>query len=429
MRDGSYSGQNFGTAGRLLVKKAVSGGGYIRTAYFQFNLTGTAPISVRRPPTHRQRDGRLVGSVDPVAAYGVASNWTELGISLRQRPRAGGTPLATVTVTGTTLRTYQFDLTTYLKQQQALGNRTVSVAIAGVSTTFGTVTFNSRESAFGGSATAAQQRHDADTHPHADTHPDADAHADSDSNTHADSDPDSHSDPDSDVGDTAAGGGCVRPGWAVLGSEFRRRRATDRQDAAAGGGYVRTAYLQFNLAGAAPITSAVLRLTGGEVPGATNEPSIIVAAYGVVSNWTENGITSASAPPFGGTPLALTTVSGTTTRVYQFDLTAYLQQQQVLGVTTVSVAIAGIATTNGQVTFNSREAATGRPQLLINGGGTDVDAEPGPHTDANPDSHTHPDVDSDPNSDARSDRRAQRLRHVGQCVPRQRVQHLPGRVH
>ena len=45
VRDGTYAGQNFGTAGQLLVKNAVSGGGYVRTAYLKFDLTGTGPIT------------------------------------------------------------------------------------------------------------------------------------------------------------------------------------------------------------------------------------------------------------------------------------------------------------------------------------------------------------------------------------------------
>ncbi len=139
------------------------------------------------------------------------------------------------------------------------------------------------------------------------------------------------------------------------------------KDAVAGNGYVRTAYFQFNLAGLAPITNAALELYGSELPGTSIESSINIAAYAVSrSTWAQNSITDANAPAFGGAPLATIAVSGTAARLYSFNLTAYLQQQQALGNTTASIALTGIKYTNGIVAFNSTNAASNGPALLVN---------------------------------------------------------------
>jgi hypothetical protein len=139
------------------------------------------------------------------------------------------------------------------------------------------------------------------------------------------------------------------------------------KDAIAGDGYVRTAYLQFNLAGLAPITSAALQLYGNELPGASIEPSVNIVAYAVASSaWTQNSITDVNAPAFGGAPLATVVVSGTTASLYSYNLTAYLQQQQAVGNTTVSIALTGTMDTNAIVAFNSTNAASNMPALSIN---------------------------------------------------------------
>jgi hypothetical protein len=137
------------------------------------------------------------------------------------------------------------------------------------------------------------------------------------------------------------------------------------KDATPGGGYVRTSYLQFNLAGVSTVTSAFLQLYGAEQAG-SSESSITIGAYPVAgSAWSEGTITDANAPAVGTTAITTVSVAGTTTQEYIFDLTSYIQQQLLLGKTSITIALQGTAYTNGTVVFNSREAATLGPQLFI----------------------------------------------------------------
>ena len=136
--------------------------------------------------------------------------------------------------------------------------------------------------------------------------------------------------------------------------------------AVAGDGYVRNTYLTFNLQGVAPITSAILQLYGGEWSGSP-EPSITLAAYPVANtSWSQQTITFDNAPAAGPSAINTLIVTGTTAQTYTLDLTSYLQQQQALGNTLVSVALQGVQYTTGGVQFNSTLAGSNSPVLVIN---------------------------------------------------------------
>ena len=140
------------------------------------------------------------------------------------------------------------------------------------------------------------------------------------------------------------------------------------KDAISGGGFVRNAYLTFNLQGVAPITTAVLQLFGDETSGSP-EPAITLAAYPVANtSWTQNTITFNNAPAVGSTAINTVVITGTTPQIYALNLTSYLQQQQALGNTLVSVALEGVQFTTGGTQFNSTLAGAGQPALLINQG-------------------------------------------------------------
>ncbi len=129
--------------------------------------------------------------------------------------------------------------------------------------------------------------------------------------------------------------------------------------------HTRRSYLKFDLTDAPLVVSAVLTLTGGETP-VVSEPSVDVALYGVPSsNWSEAGISYSDAPRAFGSPLAIGHVKGTTRRQYEFNLTSYLQQQQTLGATQVTIEVAAPHSTATPVAFASREAGTAGPHLKI----------------------------------------------------------------
>jgi hypothetical protein len=339
VRDGAYAGENFSTSTLLMAKDAVSGGGYVRNTYLTFNLKGVAPITSAILQIYGDE---TAGSPEPsitIAAYPVGNTtWAQNTITFDNAPAVGSPAINTVAITGATSKTYSLNLTSYLQQQQALGNTLVSVALKGVQVTDGGTQFNSTLAATNRPALVITGLTPTPTPIPTPTPVALSATADS---------------------------------YVQDGTYAKVNYGTASQllvkDAIAGDGYVRTAYLQFNLAGLAPITSAALQLYGNELPGASIEPSVNIVAYAVASSaWTQNSITDVNAPAFGGAPLATVVVSGTTASLYSYNLTAYLQQQQAVGNTTVSIALTGTMDTNAIVAFNSTNAASNMPALSIN---------------------------------------------------------------
>ena len=58
-----------------------------------------------------------------------AAAWPTGQLTWKNRPAATGAPLASATVTGTTPRWYEWDLTAYLKAQKAAGHNLVTIAL------------------------------------------------------------------------------------------------------------------------------------------------------------------------------------------------------------------------------------------------------------------------------------------------------------
>jgi hypothetical protein len=133
----------------------------------------------------------------------------------------------------------------------------------------------------------------------------------------------------------------------------------------------RETYLKFDpsAAVAGTITSARLRLYG-RLSAATGS-NVPVAVYPVSNTaWVESGsgsITWSNKPPAGATALATATVTDNVARWYEWDITAYVQQERGAN-RLVSLALKNTAASTPYVTFDSKEATlatANRPQLLI----------------------------------------------------------------
>jgi hypothetical protein len=70
-------------------------------------------------------------------------------------------------------------------------------------------------------------------------------------------------------------------------------------------------------------------------------------------------------PAAGATPLVTASVSGTTGRWYEFDITSYLRQQKAAGATVVAFALRATTVSEGWCGFTSDEAASNRPELMV----------------------------------------------------------------
>ncbi|WP_409014277.1 DNRLRE domain-containing protein [Dyadobacter sp. NIV53] len=125
--------------------------------------------------------------------------------------------------------------------------------------------------------------------------------------------------------------------------------------------YQRNTYLKFPLFGVGQISSARLRIYGSNVQSSA---ATTLSVFGVQDdNWLEDGIVWQSAP--AGTDGMLGSIEVTSTKkYYELDVTAYIRSQ-LSGNRAVSLLLTNPANQNNQLTFNSRESAANRPQLVI----------------------------------------------------------------
>jgi endoglucanase len=121
-------------------------------------------------------------------------------------------------------------------------------------------------------------------------------------------------------------------------------------------------YLTFNVGQPCTVSSVKLELFGG----LSGKPdNVQVSAYAVSNTtWTETGLTWNNKPP-AGSLLRTTTVVNSTTGWYEWDITSYVQSEIAAGRGVISIVLRNPTTTSNQVIFNSREATTNKPKLVV----------------------------------------------------------------
>jgi len=127
-------------------------------------------------------------------------------------------------------------------------------------------------------------------------------------------------------------------------------------------GFNRHTFLKFDLRAVSTVSSARLRLFGNL--GGTSGTSPVTAHQVSDNSWTETGITWNNQPAIG---TGITTVSvGITAQYWEWDVTSYIQSQKAAGQTSVTLELQNDASTAQPAAFNSREAASNPPQLVVN---------------------------------------------------------------
>jgi len=142
VRDGSSAGLNFGNADELQVRNAS---GNNRRTYLKFDISsivttfGTAKLRLF---------GSAAGSGSvAVSAFGAAdTTWSESGITFNNKPAPTGSALSSQTVTSTTARWYEWDLTSYIAAARAAGQTTVTIVLRNLTSSPTHATFASDES-------------------------------------------------------------------------------------------------------------------------------------------------------------------------------------------------------------------------------------------------------------------------------------------
>jgi len=103
-------------------------------------------------------------------------------------------------------------------------------------------------------------------------------------------------------------------------------------------------------------TSAKLRLFASSAKAST------ISVYPIDDNWSESTVTWNNAPANGS---SISSVAVSASNVYyEFDVTAFVQEQ-LAGDGVVSLGIWDIGASNVNVSFNSREASSSKPELFV----------------------------------------------------------------
>jgi photosystem II stability/assembly factor-like uncharacterized protein len=146
VRDGSNATVNFGGATSLQTRSTTSTGSR-RDSYLRFDISGFPTISsAKLSLLARTNDGSAI----IVSAYSVSStSWGEKTITWNTKPSRSSTASASVTVNGSTDRTYTIDLTSYVKSRLVAGAKSISIALHDPSNTSGYTLIHSRESSTG----------------------------------------------------------------------------------------------------------------------------------------------------------------------------------------------------------------------------------------------------------------------------------------
>jgi hypothetical protein len=130
--------------------------------------------------------------------------------------------------------------------------------------------------------------------------------------------------------------------------------------------FSRQAYLKFDLTGVNTFSAANLRLFGQTEDSVTH--NLLVGVYALndpSASWMENGLTWNNKPSSSATALASRTITDNVMRMYDFDLTSYLQAQKAAGRTSVTLVVKMASPQAKFVQFASDEAASNQPQLIF----------------------------------------------------------------
>jgi endoglucanase len=144
-RDGTYAATNFGSAAQLQLKQQSVG--WNRESFLRFSLNAITDISSAK----LRLFGKLDNTNSPSVGFSVFASgnttWNEATVNWNTRPTATGNALATATVTGTTGKWYELDLTSFIQQQKAAGAEFVTLILKANVSSNSTILFDSDEAA------------------------------------------------------------------------------------------------------------------------------------------------------------------------------------------------------------------------------------------------------------------------------------------
>lgn len=145
VRDGSSAATNFGTATELQTQLSATAGSN-RESYLKFNLATVSGITKAKLRLFGKLSDTSGANV-PVGVYSSTNTgWSETTITWNTKLTLDATLQSQATITDNVARWYEFDVTTFIKQEKNNTHDLVTLAVKGLANSSPFVTFNSKES-------------------------------------------------------------------------------------------------------------------------------------------------------------------------------------------------------------------------------------------------------------------------------------------
>ena len=126
-------------------------------------------------------------------------------------------------------------------------------------------------------------------------------------------------------------------------------------------GYNRQAYLSFDISSLSTVNTAKLRLFAN----LNTADSVQIAVAGVSSGTLSETGTTWSNKPVAGSTLGTAIVNGVAGTWIEIDISAYVKAAKAAGKTSITLSLAGTASTNAFASIASRETGSNGPQLVV----------------------------------------------------------------
>ena len=146
VRGGQYANTNYGSATELIVKYSTDAA-YLRESYMRLDISAVKTGQTVRLRLFGKLSDTRVSSVTATIVPVATNGWTETAVTWNNRPAVGSGTWPTVTVSGTTAKWDQINITSQVQALRAAGTNSVAIAIKGAADTLPYVTFSARETA------------------------------------------------------------------------------------------------------------------------------------------------------------------------------------------------------------------------------------------------------------------------------------------
>jgi endoglucanase len=146
VRGGSFAGSNFGSDSTLVAKKHSTLDGS-REIYLSFDLSSVSTIASGKLRLYGSLNDTSSASVQTQVFGGAATAWSENSLTWNNKIATVGSALSTATVTGTTKKWYELDVTSFLKSEKAAGRNVVTLVLKNPTQQNALVVFNSDDAA------------------------------------------------------------------------------------------------------------------------------------------------------------------------------------------------------------------------------------------------------------------------------------------